>query len=42
MEPNKDKVTYIKMTPEKALEVVEKHLMRGQVVSEYTISNVIK
>ena len=41
-EPGKDKVTYVKMTPEKALEVVEKHLIRGQVISEYTIQNVMK
>ena len=38
----KEKVTYVKMTPEKALEVVEKHLIRGQVVTEYTIQNVMK
>lgn len=35
--PGKDKVTYVKMTPEKALEVIDRHLVRGQVVSEYTI-----
>jgi NADP-reducing hydrogenase subunit HndB len=40
--PGKEKVTYVKMTPEKALEVVEKHLIRGQVISEYTIQNVMK
>lgn len=39
MEPGKDKVTYIKMNPEKALEVVEQHLIRGQVVSKYTIDS---
>ena len=39
MEPGKDKITYVKMTPEKALEVVEQHLIRGQVVSKYTISS---
>lgn len=32
-----NKTTYVKMTPEKALEVVEQHLVRGQVVSDYTI-----
>lgn len=36
-EPGKDKVTYVKMTAEKAKDVVERHLVRGQVVSEYTI-----
>ncbi len=40
-EADKEKVTYVKMTAEKAAEVVEKHLKGGQVVSEYTISNVI-
>ena len=38
MEPGKDKVTYVKMTPEKALEVVDQHLIRGHVVTEYTIA----
>lgn len=38
-EPGKDKVTYVKMTPEKALKVVEQHLIRGQVVNKYTISS---
>lgn len=42
MEPGKEKVTYIKMTPEKAIEVVEQHLLRGQVVKEYTIQNALK
>ena len=38
-EPGKEKVTYIKMTPEKAKEVVAKHIKGGTVVTEYTISN---
>jgi NADP-reducing hydrogenase subunit HndB len=38
-EPGKDKVTYIKMTAEKAQEIVEQHLIRGQVVNKYTISS---
>ncbi len=37
MEPGKPKVTYIKMTPEKALTLVEQHLIRGQIVEEYTL-----
>lgn len=36
--PGKDKITYVKMTAEKAREVVEQHLIRGQVVTEYTIN----
>lgn len=39
VEDGKDKVTYVKMTAEKAAEVVEKHLKGGKVVAEYTISN---
>ena len=39
IEPGKEKVTYVKMTPEKALEVVDQHLIRGHVVSEYTINS---
>lgn len=38
-QPGKEKVTYIKMTAEKAKKVVEQHLMRGIVVAEYTIGN---
>lgn len=40
-EPGKDKVTYIKMTPEKALEVLDQHLIRGQVIQKYTIAEVL-
>ena len=36
-EPGKDKVTYVKMTPEKAKDIVDQHLIRGQVVREYVI-----
>jgi len=39
-EAGKDKVTYVKMNPEKAQEVIEKHLKGGQVVGEYTIGSV--
>jgi len=38
-EAGKEKVTYVKMTAEKAAEVVEKHLKGGNVVAEYTITN---
>ena len=38
-EDGKDKVTYVKMTAEKAAEVVEKHLKGGQVVEAYTIGD---
>lgn len=39
-EAGKEKVTYVKMTAEKAKEVVEKHLKGGKVIDEYTITNV--
>lgn len=39
IQPGKDKVTYIKMTAEKAAEVIEQHLIGGDVVSKYTINN---
>lgn len=38
MEPGKQKITYIKMTPEKAEEVLERHLVGGHVVENYTLS----
>lgn len=40
MEPGKEKVTYVKMTPEKAMEVVDQHLIRGTVVEKYTLNSV--
>lgn len=41
-EADKEKVTYVKMTAEKAKEVIEKHLKGGKVVSEYTIAAATK
>lgn len=38
MEPGKEKVTYVKMTPEKAMEVFRLHLKGGQVVTKYTLA----
>ncbi|MBW7572540.1 (2Fe-2S) ferredoxin domain-containing protein [Caproiciproducens faecalis] len=35
--PGQEKVTYVKMTPEKAVRVVNDHLVNGNVVTEYTI-----
>ena len=37
-EPGKEKITYVKMTPEKAASVIEEHLKNGNVVNEYTIA----
>ena len=38
IEPGREKVTYVKMTPEKALVVLRIHLIGGQVVAKYTLS----
>ena len=38
-EAGKDKVTYVKMNPEKAKEVVQKHLKGGNIVAEYTLKD---
>ncbi len=35
--PGKEKVTYVKMTPEKAVRVVGEHLVGGTPVTEYAI-----
>lgn len=34
----KEKVTYVKMTPERAAEVIEKHVKGGKIVEEYTFA----
>ncbi|WP_312653622.1 (2Fe-2S) ferredoxin domain-containing protein [Aminipila sp.] len=38
-EPGREKVTYIKMDPEKAREVFEQHIVRGLIVSKYTLDS---
>lgn len=35
--PGQEKVTYVKMTPEKAVRVINDHIVNGNVVNEYTI-----
>lgn len=40
LEAGKDKVTYVKMTADKAKRVASEHLKGGKVVSEYTLANV--
>ena len=39
-EPGKEKVTYVLMTPEKAVKVVNEHLVNGKPVAEYTVGAV--
>ncbi len=41
-EPGKEKVTYVKMTAEKAVQVVSNHLVNGNVMTEYTIGAAAK
>ncbi len=36
-EAGKEKVTYVKMTADKAKEVIESHIKGGKVIEEYTI-----
>ena len=40
MAPGKDKVTYVKMTEEKAKKIVADHIVNGNVVTEYTVGAV--
>lgn len=41
-EPGKEKVTYVKMTPEKAIRMVHHHLMNGEPVQDYIIGSLTK
>ena len=38
-EQGKEKVTYVKITPDKAKRIVAEHIKGGSVVTEYTIGN---
>lgn len=40
--PGQEKVTYVKMTADKMIRVVNDHLVNGKVVDEYTIGSVSK
>jgi NADP-reducing hydrogenase subunit HndB len=39
LEPGKEKITYVKMTPEKADEVFQEHFVKGQVLEHYTLAS---
>jgi NADP-reducing hydrogenase subunit HndB len=41
-EPDKEKVTYINMTPEKAARVVSEHLVNHKIVAEYAVGDALK
>lgn len=36
--PGEEKITYVKMTPEKATRIISQHIIAHKIVSEYTIS----
>jgi len=40
--PGEEKVTYIKMTPDKVVRVVTEHIVNGNVVTEYAIGSIDK
>ena len=40
--PDAEKITYVKMTVEKAKEVIEKHIKGGKPITEYTIGAIEK
>ena len=40
--PGKEKVTYVKMTPDKVARIVADHLVNGNVVAEYTVGSQMK
>ncbi len=35
--PEGEKITYVKVTPEKAVKIINDHIVNGKVVTEYTI-----
>lgn len=37
LKPGEEKVTYVKMTSEKAKRIINDHIVNGQIVTEYTI-----
>jgi NADP-reducing hydrogenase subunit HndB len=39
IKPNEQQVTYVNLTPEKAREIVAKHIVNGQVVQEWVAPN---
>ena len=41
-EPNKEKVTYVKMTADKVPTVVADHIVNGNPVADYTVGAIVK
>ena len=42
MEPGKEKITYVKMTTEKAVKVVNEHLVNGNPIVDFTVGAATK
>jgi NADP-reducing hydrogenase subunit HndB len=39
LEPGKEKVTYCRVTPAKAKEIIDRHIVGGNICSQYLINN---
>ncbi len=39
LQPGQDKITYCRVTPAKAKEIIEKHIIGGNICTQYLISN---
>jgi NADP-reducing hydrogenase subunit HndB len=39
---NEEKITYVKMTPQMAIRIINDHIVNGNVVTEYTIGAAVK
>ena len=39
LEPGKEKITYCRVTPAKAKEIIEKHIIGGNICTQYLITN---
>lgn len=42
LEPGKDKVTYVKVSPDKVARIVSEHLVNGNPVTEFTVGAIAK
>lgn len=40
--PNQEKVTYVKMTADKVARVIDEHIIKGNVITEYTVGAIAK
>jgi len=40
IEPGKDKVTYINITPDKVNEIIQSHLIDGKIIAKYTVGGI--